>query len=60
MAKVANGPLTHPPSSSVLPGEDVNDGSQIAGFVSWARKFACGKGLFTVEHKTKHLVSDRP
>ena len=34
MAKVANGPLIHPPSSSALPGEKVDDGSQIAGFVS--------------------------
>ena len=34
MAKVANGPLTHPASSSALPGEEVDDGSQIAGIVS--------------------------
>ena len=31
---MANGHLSYPPSSSVLTGEEVADGNQIAGFAS--------------------------
>ena len=44
---MTDGSLSHPPSLSVLPREEVADGFRVAGFVSPGLKFLFGKGLFT-------------